>query len=85
MIEDAPSGIRAGHAAGAKTLAVCTSHTRDALLASGAVADYIVTDLTKCALFGLAHIPAMNLPVFLNRVTARSVDGYIELTIDDDV
>jgi HAD superfamily hydrolase (TIGR01509 family) len=47
VVEDAPSGIRAGHAAGARTLAVCTSHTRQAIVDSGASPDYIVTDLTR--------------------------------------
>jgi len=47
VIEDAPSGIRAGRAAGARTLAVCTSHSRQVILDSGANPDYIVKDLTK--------------------------------------
>jgi len=29
VIEDAPSGVQAGNSAGAKTLAVCTSHKRE--------------------------------------------------------
>ncbi|TFK57539.1 HAD-like protein [Heliocybe sulcata] len=47
VVEDAPSGIKSGHAAGAQTLAVCTSHTRAALLDSGCNPDHIVNDLTK--------------------------------------
>jgi len=47
VVEDAPSGIRAGHAAGARTLAVCTSHSRKIIVDSGANPDYIVKDLTK--------------------------------------
>lgn len=47
MVEDAPSGLLAGRAAGARTLAVCTSHTRDQIAASGAVPDFIVNDLTR--------------------------------------
>lgn len=47
VVEDAPSGIRAGHAAGARTLAVCTSHSRKIIVDSGANPDYIVEDLTK--------------------------------------
>lgn len=55
VVEDAPSGLIAGRAAGAHTLAVCTSHTRDEIVASGAAPDFIVDDLTryetkKCAL-----------------------------------
>ncbi|KZV77521.1 HAD-like protein [Peniophora sp. CONT] len=47
VIEDAPSGLKAGRAAGSKTLAVCTSHTRDAIVASGAEPDFIVEDLRR--------------------------------------
>ncbi|TFY72248.1 hypothetical protein EVG20_g754 [Dentipellis fragilis] len=47
VVEDAPSGLYAGHAAGAKVIAVCTSHSRDAIVASGANPDYIVKDLTR--------------------------------------
>ncbi|EIM92084.1 HAD-like protein [Stereum hirsutum FP-91666 SS1] len=47
VVEDAPSGLRAGHAAGSKTLAVCTSHTRSQIEESGANPDFIVTDLSK--------------------------------------
>lgn len=31
VIEDAPSGLASGKRAGARTLAVCTNHTRDYL------------------------------------------------------
>lgn len=47
VVEDAPSGLIAGRAAGARTLAVCTSHTRDEIVASGAAPDFIVNDLTR--------------------------------------
>ncbi|KAI0294792.1 HAD-like domain-containing protein [Russula brevipes] len=47
VVEDAPSGLLAGRAAGARTLAVCTSHTRDEIIASGASPDFFVDDLTK--------------------------------------
>jgi len=40
VVEDAPSGLLAGRAAGARTLAVCTSHTRDEIVASGASPDF---------------------------------------------
>lgn len=46
VVEDAPSGILAGRAAGCKVIAVCTSHTRQQLLDSKP--DYIVRDLTRC-------------------------------------
>jgi len=46
-VEDAPSGLIAGRAAGARTLAVCTSHTRDKIVESGAAPDFIVDDLTR--------------------------------------
>jgi len=47
VVEDAPSGLLSGHRAGARTLAVCTSHTRDEIIASGVNPDFIVNDLTK--------------------------------------
>lgn len=47
VVEDAPSGLRAGCAAGAKTLAVCTSHTRQLIEDSGAKPNWIVSDLTR--------------------------------------
>jgi beta-phosphoglucomutase-like phosphatase (HAD superfamily) len=47
VVEDAPSGLLAGHRAGARTLAVCTSHSRDEIVASGVNPDFIVNDLTK--------------------------------------
>jgi hypothetical protein len=47
VVEDAPSGLFAGHRADARTLAVCTSHTHDKIVASGVTPDFIVDDLTK--------------------------------------
>lgn len=44
VVEDAPNGIRSGKAAGAKVLAVLTSHSREAVEA--AKPDWIVPDLT---------------------------------------
>ncbi|KAH8086625.1 HAD-like protein [Cristinia sonorae] len=46
VIEDAPSGLMSGRAAGCKTVAVCTSHARESIIQSGAAPDYIVKDLT---------------------------------------
>ncbi|RSH94828.1 hypothetical protein EHS25_004634 [Saitozyma podzolica] len=43
VVEDAPSGIRAGVAAGSRVLAVCTSHTRQQLEGHGAT--WTVEDL----------------------------------------
>jgi len=48
-VEDAPSGLLAGRAAGAQTLAVCTSHARSKIIASGVTPDFIVNDLTRVA------------------------------------
>ena len=84
-MEDAPSGLRAGHAAGARTLAVCTSHTRDQIIASGTTPDFIVDDLTKyeirwCCNFSLAHADRMSI-----RVSARWDDGKVVVEINDSV
>ena len=46
VVEDAISGVKAGHAAGAKVLAVCTSTSRERLLAA-AEPDFIVPDLRR--------------------------------------
>jgi len=47
IVEDAISGLKSGRAAGARTLAVCTSTPRQVILSSDADPDYIVNDLTK--------------------------------------
>jgi sugar-phosphatase len=44
VVEDAPAGIEAGRAAGARVLAVATSHPAEELTA----ADAIIPDLTAC-------------------------------------
>jgi beta-phosphoglucomutase-like phosphatase (HAD superfamily) len=49
VVEDAPSGIRSGHAAGSKTLAVLTSHSREQMVESETQPDFIVDNLTRCA------------------------------------
>ncbi|WVQ82487.1 hypothetical protein IAT38_004616 [Cryptococcus sp. DSM 104549] len=45
VIEDAPTGVRAGVASGAQVIAVCTSHDRSKL--EGLGAHWIVQDLSK--------------------------------------
>ncbi|KLO20008.1 HAD-like protein [Schizopora paradoxa] len=45
VVEDAPSGVRSGHAAGSKVVAVCTSHSRQAMV--DASPDFVISDLTK--------------------------------------
>jgi len=45
VVEDAPSGLQSGRDAGAKTLAVCTTHDREDLERFNP--DYIVPDLTS--------------------------------------
>ncbi|TFK40907.1 HAD-like domain-containing protein [Crucibulum laeve] len=47
VVEDAVSGLKSGRAAGALTLAVCTSTSRKVILDSDANPDYLVTDLRK--------------------------------------
>ncbi|KAI5123726.1 hypothetical protein M0805_000319 [Coniferiporia weirii] len=49
VVEDAPSGLNAGRSAGSKTLAVCTSHSKEAILRSSKP-DYIVKDLTRVSI-----------------------------------
>jgi len=45
VVEDAPAGIRSGRAAGCKTLALLTSHSRAQV--EGANADFVVEDLSR--------------------------------------
>jgi glycerol-1-phosphatase len=45
VFEDAPSGITSGKAAGAKVLAVLTSHSRESVEATNP--DYLVEDLSR--------------------------------------
>lgn len=47
VVEDAPAGIRSGKAAGSKTLALTTSHTREQV--EGANPDFIVQNLSRYA------------------------------------
>jgi len=44
VFEDAPSGIRSGRAAGCKTVALLTTHSRDQLEA--AQPDFVIKDLS---------------------------------------
>ena len=45
VFEDAPAGIRSGVASGAKTIAVCTSHSRDKISDLGA--DLVIDTLEQ--------------------------------------
>lgn len=56
VVEDAPSGLRAGRAAGSLTLAVCTSVPRATIVESGADPSYIVSDLTKYVFLSILSI-----------------------------
>jgi sugar-phosphatase len=47
VIEDAPAGIAAGRAAGARVLALLTTHGADALTGSGAAPDLLAADLAS--------------------------------------
>ncbi|KAK7040627.1 HAD-like domain-containing protein [Favolaschia claudopus] len=49
VVEDAISGIQSGKAAGSLVLAVCTSTSREKIVDSGAMPDYIVPDLSRVA------------------------------------
>lgn len=52
VVEDAPSGIKAGKAAGFKVLALATTHTLEQIKVAGA--DWIVRDLTDVSLHRVA-------------------------------
>jgi len=51
VVEDAPSGVASGKAAGAQVLAVCTSHTRERMQQTEP--DILVNDLTSVSLLRL--------------------------------
>lgn len=51
MLEDAPSGIKAGKAAGFKVLALTTTHTLEQVRDAGA--DWIVEDLRSVSVRGV--------------------------------
>jgi beta-phosphoglucomutase-like phosphatase (HAD superfamily) len=49
VVEDAPSGVQSGKAAGCKTLGVITSHTRKQM--ESAKTDYLVDNLARYVSF----------------------------------
>ncbi|TFK28906.1 phosphatase [Coprinopsis marcescibilis] len=53
VFEDAPNGIRSGRAAGCKTIALLTSHSREQVEAASP--DYIVQDLTSISIRALEN------------------------------
>ncbi|KAG8810280.1 hypothetical protein FRC17_003003 [Serendipita sp. 399] len=73
VVEDAPNGIRSGKAAGAKVLAVLTSHTREAVQA--AEPDWIVPDLTTAAHTKLLCVKSAHKFSWTVNVDARIVQG----------
>lgn len=83
VVEDAPSGLLAGRRAGSRTLAVCTSHTRDMIVALGVTADFIVDDLTKYEIGAIA--PQDHADRTSIRVSVRWVDGKVVVEIDDSL
>jgi hypothetical protein len=84
VVEDAPLGLLAGRAAGARTLAVCTSHTREQIVASGAAPDFTVDNLTRYE-FTTTGFPLCHADRTWIRVSARWVDGKVEVEIDDSL
>lgn len=81
MVEDAISGIKSGRAAGSRTLAVCTSTSRQILLESDARPDYLVEDLARCA--GCSSSGDFrDLICKRYSVSVKSVDGKLEVTMD---
>ena len=76
VVEDAPNGIRSGKAAGAKVLAVLTSHSREAVEA--AKPDWIIPDLTQ---YGAFVIWGWSLT--LGSISFAVKDGIVELTINE--
>ncbi|PVG00480.1 HAD-like protein [Serendipita vermifera] len=61
VIEDAPNGIRSGKAAGAKVLAVLTSHSLESVKA--AEPDWIVPDLTRVSFSVTDGVPKVSINI----------------------
>jgi hypothetical protein len=80
VVEDALSGISAGKAAGAIVLALCTSHSREAIVESGVNPDYIVKDLSRCAL--TLSFTNYSFSDKSNSVSVNWLDGRLEVTVD---
>lgn len=83
VIEDSPAGIAAGRAAGARTVAVATSH--DAAELAGA--DIVVPDLTRCAvalhadhLVLTADLNASLEPVPSGGLVCRDLRSWLSMT-----
>jgi hypothetical protein len=85
VVEDAPSGLVAGRAAGARTLAVCTSHTREKIVASGVTPDFIVNDLTRYEIKMVGPLPPRHVNRTLFRVSARWVNDKVVVEIDESL
>lgn len=88
VIEAAPSGLASGRAAGCKTVAVCSSHTAQAIQESGVNPDYVVKDLTRYVLTWLLDSiqhdePALTSHAF-DSISAKWVGDSIEVTINTD-
>ncbi len=61
VVEDAPSGVRSGQAAGAKVVAVCTSHSQQAMTA--AKPDFLISDFDKVNYSNIASELVAHLPL----------------------
>jgi glycerol-1-phosphatase len=79
VVEDAPNGVRSGQAAGCKTLAVITSHTRAQMEACSP--DYLVQDLAR---FEVVSPLLSRQPLTTNSisVTMRLVSEGVEVTME---
>lgn len=65
MIEDAPTGVASGKAAGSKVMAVLTSHSRDRMAET--MPDYLVEDLTQYVLsLSICEATISSIRVFVN-------------------
>lgn len=84
VVEDAISGLRAGLAAGATTLAVLTSTERSVIMQSDARPSYIVQDLTKYVLKKISMFVSVwiyDIHVFA-RVKVDIIGGKLHVTMD---
>jgi TRAP-type C4-dicarboxylate transport system substrate-binding protein len=80
-VEDSISGLIAGRAAGALTLAVCTSTERIRLV-EGGKPDFIVNDLATFVSIYPPCLKMFNQPFLCDSVSVDVVDGKFQVTID---
>ena len=80
VVEDAPAGIQSGRAAGSKTLALLTSHTREQVEAANP--DFIVKDLPRSVFWIVSCIRCSWLMVDISVTMKLAENGGVNVIIN---